>query len=170
MENVKKKITVEIVGDSMTLITDESDDFVREVAMRLNKRMLDLTRNNFRTSKYDAALLCALDAMSEKVKAEKRVRTVESQLSVAQQEIRRLEEKLASAESAPAEAKAPAEEPRPADESLSRMIRAASDGESSEDRVRALENYLDNKKSGDGGSQSREDKIKYIESLLRGND
>ncbi|MBQ8512074.1 MAG: cell division protein ZapA [Clostridia bacterium] len=170
MENVKKKITVEIVGDSMTLITDESDDFVREVAMRLNKRMLDLTRNNFRTSKYDAALLCALDAMSEKVKAEKRVRTVESQLSVAQQEIRRLEEKLASAEPAPAEAKAPAEEPRPADESLSRMIRAASDGESSEDRVRALENYLDNKKSGDGGSQSREDKIKYIESLLRGND
>ncbi|MBQ8333589.1 MAG: cell division protein ZapA [Clostridia bacterium] len=170
MENVKKKITVEIVGDSMTLITDESDDFVREVAMRLNKRMLDLTRNNFRTSKYDAALLCALDAMSEKVKAEKRVRTVESQLSVAQQEIRRLEEKLASAESAPAEAKAPAEEPRPADESLSRMIRAASDGETSEDRVRALENYLDNKKSGDGGSQSREDKIKYIESLLRGND
>lgn len=172
MENVKKKITVEIVGDSLTLITDESDDFVREVAMRLNKRMLDLTRNNFRTSKYDAAVLCALDAMSEKVKAEKRVRTVESQLSVAQQEIRRLEEKLASAEAKTpaAETKAPAEEPKPADESLSRMIRAASDGETSEDRVRALENYLDNKKSGDGGSQSREDKIKYIESLLRGND
>lgn len=169
MENVKKKITVEIVGDSMTLITDESDDFVREVAMRLNKRMLDLTRNNFRVSKYDAAVLCALDAMGEKIKADKRVRTVESQLSVAQQEIRRLEEKLASAEAAPA-VKAPAEEEKPASESLNQMIRAASDSETSDDRVRALENYLEGKKSGDGGSQSREDKIKYIESLLRGND
>ena len=173
MENVKKKITVEIVGDSLTLLTDESDDFVREVAMRLNKRMTDLTRNNFRITKYDAAVLCALDAMGEKIKADKRVRTVESQLSVAQQEIRKLEEKLASAEkAAPAAAvQAPAEEKKPASDSLSQMIRAASDGESSEDRVRALENYLDSKKSGDGeSSQSREDKIKYIESLLRGND
>lgn len=164
MENNKKKITVEIVGDTMTLITDESDDFVREVASRLNKRMTDLTRNNFRITKYDAAVLCALDAMGEKVKAEKRVRTVESQLSVAQLEITKLRQQLEAAQTAPAAE----EEKKPVDDSLSRLVRAASDSESSDDRVRALENYLETKKSGEG-TQSREEKIKYIESLLRGN-
>ena len=61
---------------------------------------------------------------------------------------------------------------KPVDESLTKMIRAASDGETSEDRVRALENYLDSKKSGESATpaQTREDKIKYIESLLRGNE
>lgn len=166
MENNKKKITVEIVGDTMTLITDESDDFVREVASRLNKRMTDLTRNNFRITKYDAAVLCALDAMGEKVKAEKRVRTVESQLSVAQLEITKLRQQLEAAQTAPAPAAE--EEKKPVDDSLSRLVRAASDSESSDDRVRALENYLETKKSGEG-TQSREEKIKYIESLLRGN-
>ena len=114
MENNKKKFTVEIVGDTMTLITDESDDFVREVASRLNKRMMDLTRNNFRITKYDAAVLCALDAMSEKIKAEKRVRTVESQLSVAQLEIKKLREQLEAAQSAPSPAPAPEAVPMPA--------------------------------------------------------
>lgn len=174
MENNKKKITVEIIGDSLTLITDESDDFVRDVAMRLNRRMTDLTRNNFRISKYDAALLCSLDAMGEKIKGEKRIRTLESQLSVAQLEIKKLKEQLESAPSQPVqEAPSPAEEKKPMDESLTKMIRAASDGETSEDRVRALENYLDSKKSeasAESPAQTREDKIKYIESLLRGSD
>jgi len=176
MENNKKKVTVEIVGDTLTLLTDESDEFVRDVAMRLNRRMTDLTRNNFRISKYDAALLCSLDAMSEKIKIEKRVRTVESQLSVAQLEIKKLKEQLEAAQSAePLPKAAPAaEDKKPVDESLTTMLRAASDGETSEDRVRALENYLDSKKSeessGDKPAQTREDKIKYIESLLRGSD
>jgi len=176
MENNKKKVTVEIIGDTLTLITDESDDFVKDVAVRLNRRMTELTRNNFRISKYDAALLCALDAMGEKVKTEKRIRTVESQLSVATLEIKKLKEQLEAAQTAQAQPAAPAspkeEEKKPVDESLSQMIRAASDGETSEDRVRALENYLDSKKSGETSgekpAQTREDKIKYIESLLRG--
>ncbi len=172
MENNKKKITVEIIGDSLTLITDESDEFVRDVAMRLNRRMTDLTRNNFRTSKYDAALLCSLDAMGEKIKADKRIRTLESQLSVAQLEIKKLKEQLEAAQTQPAPEAPKAEEKKPVDESLTKMIRAASDGETSEDRVRALENYLDSKKSGESAApaQTREDKIKYIESLLRGNE
>lgn len=173
MDNTKKKITVEIVGDNLTLITDESDEFVRDVAMRLNRRMSDLTRNNFRISKYDAALLCSLDAMGEKIKAEKRVRTLESQISVAQLEIAKLKEQLSAAQTAQAQPApaSPAEDDKKAvDESLTKMIRAASDGETSEDRVRALENYLDSKKaeSSDTPAQTREDKIKYIESLLRG--
>lgn len=175
MENNKKKFTVEILGDSLTLITDESDDFVREVALRLNKRMTDLTRNNFRISKYDAALLCSLDSMGDKIKADKRIRTLESQLSVAQLEIKKLREQLEAAETAPAVTETPAdEEKKPVDDSLSRLVRAASDSETPEDRVRALENYLESKKSGEtaesGTAQSREDKIKYIESLLRGSD
>lgn len=170
MENTKRKITVDIIGDSLTLITDESDEFVRDISVRLNKRMTELTRNNFRISKYDAALLCALDAMGEKLKGEKRIRTVESQLSVAQVEIKKLKEQLEALQTAPVSEAKPAEEPKkPVDESLSKLVRAASDGESSEDRVRALENYLEERKTGDGGTaQSREDKIKYIESLLRG--
>ena len=112
--------------------------------------------------------------MGEKIKGEKRIRTLESQLSVAQLEIKKLKEQLESAQSQPVpEAPKPAEEKKPVDESLTRMIRAASDGETSEDRVRALENYLDSKKSeasAESPAQTREDKIKYIESLLRGSD
>ena len=111
--------------------------------------------------------------MGEKIKGEKRIRTLESQLSVAQLEIKKLKEQLESAQSQPVPEAPKAEEAKkPVDESLTKMIRAASDGETSEDRVRALENYLDSKKSGESATpaQTREDKIKYIESLLRGNE
>lgn len=37
-------------------------------------------------------------------------------------------------------------------------------------KIRALEKYLSSKNSGTSGGKTREEKIRYIESLLRGND
>ena len=39
---------------------------------------------------------------------------------------------------------------------------------STEDKIKALEDYLEKRRSSPSTKQSREEKIKYIESLLRG--
>ena len=51
---------------------------------------------------------------------------------------------------------------------LGEMLRSAGD-DTAENKIRTLEKYLENRKKGESEGQSREEKIKYIESLLRGN-
>jgi len=168
-KNNKKRITVEIAGNPLTLVTDESDYFVKNITDRLDARMTELTHNNLRISKLDAALLCSIDYLGEKMKADKRIRTLESQIALYEVNLKNLQDELDAAREELKRATAPAPEAHNG-ESISDQIKEATSPSSPEDKIRALEKYLENKKSADAGTipVSREDKIKYIESLLRG--
>ena len=168
--NTKKRIPVEIAGTPLTIVTDEPEEFVKLLASQLDRRITSLTKNSFRISQLDAALLCALDAMGDKFKYEKRIRTLEAQAQVYEMdlenlrgEIDALNAKIGTPES---------ERVMQETETISSRLRDSSDA-SAEDKVHALEKYLESKKSADAkpySAHTREEKIRYIESLLRGNE
>ncbi len=169
MNDSKKRVSVDICGNSLTLITDESEDFVSLVAETLDEKMRSLTKNNFRISALDAALLCAIDATGDRLKSEKRIRNLEAQLALYESNIAALREQVDSlSPDAADESDAPKSAPA---ETFGRELGEVSGAVSHEDKIKALEKYLENKKNSPSVSsaKSREEKIKYIESLLRGN-
>lgn len=170
MNDVKKRVSVDICGNSLTLITDESEDFVSLVAETLDSKMKSLTKNNFRISSLDAALLCAIDATGDRLKSEKRIRNLEAQLALYESNIAALREQLEALSDSAADTAADEPQSAPA-ETFGRELGKVSGAVSHEDKIKALEKYLENKKNTPSVSnaKTREEKIKYIESLLRGN-
>ena len=147
----KRKIDVEIAGLKMSLITDETESFVESVVRRVNDSMNSLLQSSKNRTRLDAALLCALDFCSDKLTAEKRVRNLEAQISLYDVNLRKARAENADLKSAldnakggrkNAEDQIKIEEPAPAE--------PAPESEAEE-------------KPG-----SREDKLKLIESMLKG--
>ncbi len=177
----KRKITVDIAGLTLTLITDECDSFVDAVVAQVNERMASASHSIRSSSRMDAALLCAIDACSEKLHAEKRIRNLEAQISLYEVDLRTAREELAdvrkkldeatgkTAQDASEKEPEP-EQPKDGFARLSDMLRSSGDGEGAEDKIQLLERYLDSRKSGADGGMSRDEKIRYIESLLRSSD
>lgn len=93
-EKIKRKVDVNIAGITMSLITDESDAFVNTVVERMDDRMRALLQN-VKRSQLDAAMLCAIAFCGDKITAEKRVRNLETQVSLYDVNMRRLKEEVA---------------------------------------------------------------------------
>ena len=113
---MKEKFTIEIADVPLSILSDEKEEFVNAVVARLDQEIRDLTVHNKRCSKLDAALLCALDYCAEKVKADKRIRNLEAQISLYDANLRRLREENATlaahlAKSMPQESSEAKEEP-----------------------------------------------------------
>ena len=70
-QNTTRKIAVEIAGVSLTLVTDENGAFVDNVVAQVNEKMEAILAGGIRTgtSTLDAALLCAIDSVGERLKA-----------------------------------------------------------------------------------------------------
>ena len=88
----KKKYDVTIAGVEMSILSDEREDFVQKLVSRLDTQITDITIQNKRCSKLDAAILVALDLSSEKAKSEKRVRNLEAQIALYDANLRRMRE------------------------------------------------------------------------------
>lgn len=112
--DTKQKYCIEIADIQLTIISDESEEFVQDTVKTLDARIRDLTVRNKRCAKIDAAILCALDSLGEKLKLEKKVKNLEAQIDLYEANLRRLrgESQAPAAAEKPAEA-APA--PKPAD-------------------------------------------------------
>ena len=165
MSDNKKRVSVNIGGSLLTLITDESAEFVELVADTLNKKMRTITKNSFRIPTVDAALLCAIDETSDRLKAEKRLRTLEAQLALYEADIASLKAQLETVSAAAEKAK----DSKSPEDTLGRDIGKISGAKSRADKIKALEKYLDGKKDSFGlsSSKAKEEKIRYIEQLLR---
>lgn len=165
--DTKKRVSVEIAGNSLSLVTDEPEEFVRMIANMLDSRMSSLTKNSFRISTTDAALLCAIEALGDKLKAERKVRSLEAQNELYNVNMQNLEAEL---EALRASQTTDDTSSVSSAETIGAVLRNSEES-SSEDKIRALEKYLENKKSSDrhDSAKTREEKIRYIESLLRGN-
>ena len=158
-QSQKRRISVNICGTELSLMTDEPEAFVDSVTEQLNE-------NNFRISQNDAAILCAIDYLCDKLKAERRIKNLEAQLSIYEMNIKKIRAELESQRTA-----STAEASDAAAEAAS-LIMGEGDGKdtSTEEKIKALEVYLEKRRAAPSTKQSREEKIKYIESLLRGTD
>jgi len=180
---MKERYSIEIADIQLTILSDEPKEYVESTVAHLDETIRDMTVKNKRCSKLDAAILCALDFYSEKTKADKKIKNLEAQISLYDVNIRRLREEIISLKQKAGE---------PLDETdlsfvrelkeannnsepvtaldmdkLGEMLRAAGD-ENADNKIRSLEKYLEARKQGDKEGQTREDKLRYIESLLRG--
>ena len=79
---MKDRITVTIADAPLVILSDEPEDFVVEVAKILDERIRTMTLKSRRSSNYDAAVLCALEYCSEKLRLEEKIKNLEHQISL----------------------------------------------------------------------------------------
>ncbi len=159
---MKQKYNLEIAGIQLSILSDESEDFVKELVANLDTQITDLTVHNKRCAKIDAAILIALDAMGEKIKLEKKLKNLEAQVALYEANLRRQR-----AESAPeekeAEATAEISEEKPAEPEKPKKAPARKKALSQ----MTIEETAPKEEGDDATAPLRSDKIRQIESLLR---
>lgn len=165
----KRKISVQIAGNPITIVTDEPDEFVKLLTDTVTSRIEETTKNSFRISTLDAALLLTLDFLGDKLKAESKIRTLESQISLYELNLKNARDELEKVKNAASSTPETTENSENVSETIAGAI-AETSSEDGDTKIRALEKYLSAKNNGTSGGKTREEKIRYIESLLRGND
>lgn len=87
---MKQKYSIVIAGTEMNVITEESEDFVSEVVGILDRKIREINIASKRCSKSEAALLCALDYCSDKIKIQKKLRTTDAEMALLRAQVNRL--------------------------------------------------------------------------------
>ena len=85
----KKRYEILVAGCQLAIITDEREEFVNSAVETLDREIREITAATKRSSNLDAAILCAIQYYSDKVKAEKRARNLEAQISLYDANMRR---------------------------------------------------------------------------------
>lgn len=150
-DKIKRKVELNVAGITMSLVTDESDEFVATIARRMDETMTQLL-HDIKRSQLDAALLCAIDFCADKLNAEKRVRNLEAQVSLYDVNTRRLKEEIAKLKSRLGELEGEQKAEESADvrplgaqitiEESSPEMQAESDKESRDSKLRMIEALL----------------------------
>ena len=166
----KKKYSVKIADIDMKIISDEREDVVMRLVTQLDDQIAAITKQSRNYSKIDAAILVALEHSAERAKAEKRVRNLEAQIALYDANLRRMrEENIKLKNSILGKVSETAEEII-AEEQLSleesvqeEPVQEAHDIEELFEEVEEIKIEEPEEK------QDRADKLRQIESLLRGN-
>ncbi len=68
MEKIKRKVSLNIAGNNISLITDEAPEYVEKLGALVSQRVNTLALSGNGISKMDAALVYALDLLDENFK------------------------------------------------------------------------------------------------------
>ncbi len=77
---LKQRYTVTVAGYEMNVRSDNTPAEVEEIVGALDRGIRDVCARNRNLPRNEAIILCALDAYSEKRKAQQRVRELENEL------------------------------------------------------------------------------------------
>lgn len=153
----KRKYDVEIAGIQLSILSDESEEFVKDLVKKLDAQITKLTVHNKRCAKIDAAVLIALDALGEKTKLEKKLKNLEAQIALYEADFRRrrsaAEGGTDKAEESPKSVKQPLaqlsmEEALPGEKKDASDATTESKQESKTDKLRQIESFLRTMKDG----------------------
>ena len=78
---MKQKFTITISDVSLNVVCDESPEAVEALVGIVDRKMREISLMSKRCSKSEAALLCALDYCSEKIKAQRKIKALETKLA-----------------------------------------------------------------------------------------
>ncbi len=88
---MKQKYTIRIADVEMNVITEESAEAVEALVGIVDRKMREVESSSKRLTKSEAAILCALDYCSERIKAQRKIKTLESRLNMAEATVEELE-------------------------------------------------------------------------------
>lgn len=88
---MKQKYTIRVNGIEMNVITEESPEAVEALVGIVDRKMKEIESASKGCSKSEAALLCALDYCSDRIKAQRKIKALESKLSLAEATVEELE-------------------------------------------------------------------------------
>ncbi len=95
---MKQKYTIRVSDIEINVISEEAPEAVEALVSMVDRKMREVL-DGAHCSKTDAAILCALDYCSERIRAQRKIKTLEGQLMLAQSTVEELElenEKLRS--------------------------------------------------------------------------
>jgi len=95
---MKNKITVELCDKEFSLLSDESDEYVKSLAKEINTMIQETAYKNLRISKADAAVLTCLDLCDQNRKLTENNDNMRKTISEYIDEIGELNRKLAAHE------------------------------------------------------------------------
>ncbi len=78
---MKQKYTITISDVQMNVISDESPEAVEALVGLVDRKMREITGGGNSFPKSEAALLCALDYCSERIKSQRKVKALETKLA-----------------------------------------------------------------------------------------
>lgn len=88
---MKQKYTITVADIEMNVVCEESAEAVEALVGIVDRKMREITMMSKRCSKSEAALLCALDYCSDKIKAQRKLKALESKLALTEAAVEDLE-------------------------------------------------------------------------------
>ena len=77
---MKEKITVAFAGNEISVVSEENEEYIQELAKVLDKRISEMVMVKNRCTKTEALMLCALDYLDSTVKLQAQVRELQEKL------------------------------------------------------------------------------------------
>ena len=77
---MKERYEVSIAGTEMVLISEESEDYVKNLAQILDRRVMDMVIVKNRCTKIEALTLCAMDYLDMALKLKAELEAVKDEL------------------------------------------------------------------------------------------
>jgi len=165
----KKKYSVSIADVDMNIISDEREDIVMRLVSQLDSEIKAITSQSRSFSKIDATILVALDHASNRLKAEKRVRNLEAQIALYDANLRRMREENIKLKNSMLGKVSETAEEIIAEEQLSLEDSVADIPEAHDIADLFADDSEDIKAPAEEEPADKADKLRQIESLLRGN-
>ena len=88
---MQQKYTITVADVEMNVISEEPAEAVEALVGIVDRKMREITMMSKRCSKIEAALLCSLDYCSDKIKAQRRLKALESKLTLTEAALEDLE-------------------------------------------------------------------------------
>jgi Cell division protein ZapA. len=67
---MKEKYNIIIAGVEMSIVTDDSEEYITELADQIDERVNNMVMSSRKCGKLEAALFCTLDFLDEKTKTD----------------------------------------------------------------------------------------------------